>query len=61
MISDVRAIWSWKNHFLMLYSFKLCPLVGEKLLFESKLVTAVIDLVKSLESFDHIPSHAMVY
>ena len=55
-----------KNHFLMLKSaccttsLKLCPLVVEKLLFERKLVTAVIDIVKDLERFDHIPSNATV-
>ena len=54
-----------KNHFLMLKfacctnSFKLCPLV-EKLLFDRKLVTAVVDIIKDLESFDHLPSNATV-
>ena len=56
-----------KNHFLMLMfaccinSLKLSPLVVEKLLFDRKLVTAVVDIVKDLESFDHIPSNATVY
>ena len=51
-----------KNHFLMLKftcctnSLKLCPVVVKNVLFDRKLVTAVIDIVKDLESFDHIPS-----
>ena len=41
-------------------SLKLCPLVAEKLLFDRKFVTAVVDIVRDLECFDHIPSNATV-
>ena len=64
---QMSAIRIEKNHFLSLKfvccinSFKLCPLVGEKLLFERKLVSLVIDVVDNLESFGSIPSHATVF
>ena len=41
-------------------SFKLCPLVGEKLFFEKMGNFAVIDVVRHSESFNHVSSHVMV-
>ena len=63
----MSAIRTEKNNFLMLKlacsknSFKLCPLVGEKLLFERNFLTTIIDNVKDHERFDHIYSHATAY